>query len=411
MEAATMEMPAEFTTGERIRHLRERRGMTRVVLANLVGYSADWLKRIEAGQRGVSIPALVRLAQVLRVDDLSVLIDGATEIPVSAWEGPQHPAAEAARKIAGVGSFRGAGDADPPDVAALTEGVAAAWRDWHALPDNHSVVAAVLPDLISELDRATVVLDGPQRRRASGALASAYGLAQHLAVDLVQPETGRIIADRAARAAQAAGDPVSLAFGAWTQGHVLRSVDADAALRIVAEAAGELERHMDGPDAMGLYGSLCLHMGISAAYQGDAGSAWRFWDNADRLADALPAGYFHPQTVFGRANADIHGVSIAAELRRFGEAVGRAERIDPDQVPSRERRGRLYGEIAAGHLQRRELDQAKHYLERSYAESPEEAPYSPLTRGVAVELVRTATGSLKTEAVTLAERMGVLPAA
>jgi transcriptional regulator with XRE-family HTH domain len=79
-----MEMPAEFTTGERIRHLRERRGMTRVVLANLVGYSADWLKRIEAGQRGVSIPALVRLARVLRVDDLSVLIDGQVEIPVSA---------------------------------------------------------------------------------------------------------------------------------------------------------------------------------------------------------------------------------------------------------------------------------------------------------------------------------------
>jgi transcriptional regulator with XRE-family HTH domain len=229
MEKVTMELPAEFTTGERIRHLRERRGMSRVVLANLVGYSADWLKRIEAGQRGISIPALVRLARVLRVDDLSVLIDGEVEIPVSAWEGPQHPAGEAARKIAGAGSFRGTREGDPPDVAGLAEGVAAAWRDWHALPDNHSVVAAVLPDLISELDRATVVLDGPQRRRASSALASAYGLAQHLAVDLVEPETGRIIADRAARAAQAADDPVSLAFGAWTQGHVLRSVDADAA--------------------------------------------------------------------------------------------------------------------------------------------------------------------------------------
>jgi hypothetical protein len=75
------------------------------------------------------------------------------------------------------------------------------------------------------------------------------------------------------------------------------------------------------------------------------------------------------------------------------------------------RRGRLYGEIAAGHLQRRELEQARHFLERSYTESPEEAPYSPLTRGVAVELVRTATGSLKAEAVVLVERMGILPAA
>jgi transcriptional regulator with XRE-family HTH domain len=406
-----MDMPAEFTTGERIRHLRERRGMSRIVLANLVGYSADWLKRIEAGQRGVSIPALVPLARVLRVDDLSLLIDGQVEIPVSTFEGPHHPAGDAAHKIAGVGSFRPARDAESPDVAALAEGVAAAWRDWHALPNNHTVVAAVLPDLISGLDRATVVLDGPERRRASSALASAYGLAQHLAVDLVEPETGRIIADRAARAAQVADDPVSLAFGAWTQGHVLRSVDADAAQQVVGEAAGELEQHMNDPDAMGLYGSLCLHMGISAAYQGDDGHAWRFWDTADRMADALPSGYFHPQTIFGRANVDIHGVSIAAELRRFGEAVGRAERIDPDRVPSRERRGRLYGEIAAGHMQRRELDQARHFLERSFSESPEEAPYSPLTRGVAVELVRTATGSLKTEAVALVERMGVLPAA
>jgi transcriptional regulator with XRE-family HTH domain len=410
-----MEMPAEFTTGERIRHLRERRGMTRVVLAGLVGYSADWLKRIEAGQRGVSIPALVRLARVLRVDDLSVLIDGEAEMPVSAWEGPYHPAGEAARKIAGVGSFRPAregGQPDVPDVEALGNGVAAAWRDWHALADNHSAVAGVLPGLISRLDRAVVVLDGPQRRRASGFLAGAYGLAQHLAVDLVEPETGWVIADRAARAAQAADDPVSLAFGAWTQGHVLRSVDADVALQVVGEAAAELEQHMNGDlDAMGMYGSLCLHMGISAAYQGNDGGAWRFWDAADRMAAALPAGYFHPQTIFGRANVDIHGVSIAAELRRFGEAVSRAGRIDPARVPSRERRGRLYGEMAAGHLQRRELDQARHFLARSYAESPEEAPFSPLTRGVAVELVRTATGSLKADAAALAEQMGVLAVA
>ena len=65
--------------------------MSRPVLAGLVGYSADWLKRIELGQRGVSIPALVRLAHVLRVDDLSALIDGEVSIPVSAWDGPSHP--------------------------------------------------------------------------------------------------------------------------------------------------------------------------------------------------------------------------------------------------------------------------------------------------------------------------------
>jgi hypothetical protein len=45
----------------------------------------------------------VRLARVLRVDDLSVLsvlIGGEIEMPVSAWEGPPHPAGEAARAVA-----------------------------------------------------------------------------------------------------------------------------------------------------------------------------------------------------------------------------------------------------------------------------------------------------------------------
>ena len=104
-------------------------------------------------------------------------------------------------------------------------------------------------------------------------------------------------------------------------------------------------------------------------------------------------------------------LSRLADVRFTGEWLRPWRAGILPEVPSRERRGRPYGEIAAGHLQRRELDQARHFLERSYAESPEEAPYSPLTRGVAVELVRTATGSLKAEAVALVERMGVLPAA
>lgn len=404
------DVPPSLTTGEIIRHLRERRGLTRPVLAGLVGYSADWLKRIEAGQRGVSIPALLRLARILSVSDLSTLIDGDVPLPISAWEGPDHPAARAVQEIADLLTFGPADRTTEPDLPVLTSSLARAWHDWHTLPDNRSAIADVLPGLIKSLEQATIVLQDADRRRAYAALASAYGLAQHLAVDVVEPDVGRVIADRAARAAQVADDPVSLAFGAWTYGHVLRSIDADAALRIVSEAATELARHIDGSsDAIGLFGSLNLHMAISAAYQGQTGMAWRFWDAASEAASRLPARYFHPQTIFGTANVTIHGVSVAAELRRAGEAVRRAERIDPAAVPSRERRGRLFGEIAAGHLQRREYDAALQFLRQSHSTSPEMAPYSPLTRGVAVEVLRNATGPLKAEAVALAGQIGILP--
>ena len=69
------DLPASLTTGEIIRHLRERRGMSRPVLAGLVGYSSDWLKRIERGERGIALPALLRLAKVLRVDDLVLALE------------------------------------------------------------------------------------------------------------------------------------------------------------------------------------------------------------------------------------------------------------------------------------------------------------------------------------------------
>jgi transcriptional regulator with XRE-family HTH domain len=80
------DIAASLTTGEIIRHVRERRGMARAVLAGLAGgYSTDWLKRIERGERGISLPALVRIARVLRVDDLSTLIDGDMPMPIFAW--------------------------------------------------------------------------------------------------------------------------------------------------------------------------------------------------------------------------------------------------------------------------------------------------------------------------------------
>lgn len=385
--------------------------MSRPVLAGLVGYSSDWLKRIERDERGIALPALLRLAKVLRVDDLSVLIDGDKPMPLSAWEGPHHPAATAVDRIVNAVTFTGTGHADvQPDVAALTAKVGQLWRDWHTVPDNRTVVSAPLPALIAMLETATIRLDGMPRRRAHAALTSAYSLAQHLAVDLTEPATGRILVDRAVRSAQAADDPVSLAFGAWTYGHVLRGNDPDAALHLVADAGAALRRHFDDDqDAAGLLGSLDLHCAVSAAQQGHNGTAWRFWGAAEEIGRSLPTAYSHPQTAFGVGNVAIHGVSIAGLLRRHGEAVQRASDIDADTVPSRERRGRLYGEIAAGHQQRQELDDVLHYLELSYVTSPEAAPYSPLTRGVAVELVRSARGSLKTSATALAERMGILP--
>jgi transcriptional regulator with XRE-family HTH domain len=59
-------------TGERIQILRERRGITRPVLAGLVGMSASWLKGIE---RDTRLPLLVKLAEALAVGGIAVLAE------------------------------------------------------------------------------------------------------------------------------------------------------------------------------------------------------------------------------------------------------------------------------------------------------------------------------------------------
>ncbi len=61
-------------TGERIQILRERKGLSRPVLAGLVGMSAGWLKGIEQGRRlPPRLPVLVKLAEALAVGDVAVL--------------------------------------------------------------------------------------------------------------------------------------------------------------------------------------------------------------------------------------------------------------------------------------------------------------------------------------------------
>jgi hypothetical protein len=42
--------------------------------------------------------------------------------------------------------------------------------------------------------------------------------------------------------------------------------------------------------------------------------------------------------MFGAANVKLHAVSIAADLSRSAEARSHAEDIDPEEIPSRERR-------------------------------------------------------------------------
>src|SRR6266516_3160831 len=123
-------------TGERIQILRERRGLSRPVLAGLVGMSASWLKGIERGTRlPPRLPLLVKLAEALAVGDVAVL--------------------------AGTDMGR------------------------------------ILPRLVTDARIAARAAEGQDRRAASAVLADVYALVQHEVVWASEAELTWTAADRA----------------------------------------------------------------------------------------------------------------------------------------------------------------------------------------------------------------------
>ena len=144
----------------------------------------------------------------------------------------------------------------------------------------------------------------------------------------------------------------------------------------------------DGSDDVpALAGALELHAATTCARAGREGDAWRYWDRASVIVRRLPDGYNHPWTMFGASNVELHAVSISADLSKSQEARNRAEQIDPEEIPSRERRGRLGVEIARSYGQRQDYPGMLHWLEFAYQTSTDSVRYSPSARQMASEAV------------------------
>lgn len=402
-------------TGERIQILRECKGLSRPVLAGLVGMSPSWLKGIERGTRlPPRLPLLVKLAEALAVGDVAVLAGtdmdlGGASVPVRSFACIPHDAVPAIREAVRDPLLIVPDSSSDPDVAGLAARVADAWRIWHQSAEHRTDVGRVLPRLVTDARTTARIAQGENRRAACAVLADVYALVQHEVVWASETELTWTAADRAMSAAQAADKPLALAGAAWTLGMVQRSVgDTDGAHSLVTDAAALLKPHLEnGPDELrAMYGALHLHAATTAARAGQEGNAWRHWDTADTTAANLGM-YFHPWTMFGTANVKLHAVSISADLSKSGEAQGRAERIDPDEIPSRERRGRLGVEIARAYYQRRDYLATLNWLEQAYATSHDSVQFSPTARQMTADTVDHGGPLISRRARSLAGSIGL----
>jgi transcriptional regulator with XRE-family HTH domain len=398
--------------GERLQIVRERTGKSRAVVAGLVGRSEEWLKSIEKGRRALPpIDMLIRLCGAIGVRDLAEIIGDTPGIglEMGLQRRNGHPVVASIRDaIEAVDLAPVSGP--PPDVGELSARTEYAWRLWHTSPNPRADSGPVLAGLIRDGRRAVRALEGRDRREAYAALAGAYALSEQILAWVADSALLWLAADRCMDAAQQADDPETLAAAAWVLGNVWRATGReDDAYRLALDAARLLEPQLSsGPDSSrALWGAVQLHSAITAARLGREGDALHALDEASAMADRMPSGYAHPWTLFGRANSDLTGVSVHVDLRKGSSALDHVTRVDPDEIPSLDRRARLWLESARVYRMRNDWLSTLHLLQKATAVSEESMRCHPLSRGLAGELVTSGGRVIERESRALASRLGL----
>lgn len=392
--------------GERLRRHRERAGMSRPVLGGLVGRSDGWVKALESGRlQPPRLPMLIRLAQVLNVPDLSDLT-GEQELSLAAYVKSSHdalPTIADALTTYSLDDARAAITAD--QLAAL---VGQAWGLWHGARNQRTAIATVLPGLLDQARASVRTLDGTDRRSALASLAQVYHLAQLYLSFQPRQELVYLTGDRAMHAAQDADDPAALAGAAWYVNHVYRDAGERHDARIeLAEQAGRLLRPAEDREHLARWGLLQLAVALSYAKAGRDGDAWRYWDEADRAASALGAGYAHPWLIFGAGMVHAYAVTMNVDLARGGEAIRHADRLDLDAMPSATRRSFHIVETARAYSLRREPVATVALLRRAHEVSPDTVRFNLFSQSTVLVLARNGGATVRADAADLAVKLGI----
>jgi transcriptional regulator with XRE-family HTH domain len=393
----------DMTFGQRLRVHRERVGKSRTVLGGLVGRSAEWVKAVESGRLLTPrLPMLLRLAEVLGIDDLAALT-GDQSLSVNQLTKVTHPGLEPVREA----MVRYQLPEDPPPVDTLAGRVAQAWAAWHTAADHRSAVAPLLPGLIRDCRAAA---QGEQRRRALVQLAKTYNLAQAYLAFQAAPELLAMAADRGLAAAYEADDPAAIAGAAWYVEQYQKSVgQPEMAAQIALDAAAALPGlGADDPDLRACFGLVHLSAAEAYAGAGEEGRAWRHWDQADRTLKTLDPGYVHPWLMFGRGVVENYGVLLDVELFHADRAIQRLNQIDLELIPSRTRRSVQSVNHARAYALNREHFAVLHLVEQARQYSPETVQYRPWVRETVLDLAKSGGPPVKTSAVEVAGTLGIL---
>lgn len=392
--------PSKLTVGERIEMRRRRRGLSRRVVANLVGRSEEWLRLVESGRRQLdSIEVLTRLAEVLQVDDPTELIDWPSGRSGSAGEGAAQELRQLRQVIVDHPALRIYDSEDPAsrfDVEELTAALRRCRATWSTSPQRFSGLAEDLPAVLHACRAERWRL---QTVETAELLVGAYHLARELLTACGDHSMAATVADRSMGTAAQVHRTRLIAASAWHVADTLRHLSYaaeshDYALTAARRLSETVPRTRD--DVV-LWGALHLLAAHGAAAARDVAETTRLRRVAQSAAERLGADADALGIRFGPIEIGITSIQIALAQRDPDEAIRLAATIEvPGDYPL-QRQAAYHICQAAAYVSRRDEVAAVVALGKAAAVSPEDIRHDADAHRALQYLIRRDNYLVRTE--------------
>lgn len=416
--------------GAIVRRLRLADHLTLAQLATRCGYSVSALSRMERGKQPLrDVKVLRSLAEALRVAPHVLGLADTSQrsavirVPgtmVGATLAPAEESDPMRRRtlLAGLTGVAGTAMFSAPfQVAAAADGPLTAVMDALLNPPeftsspfalsrlrqqvavayatfqhgHYADVTARLPNLVS----AALATRADQAAShalaaANSQLAEVYTLASELMIKLGHDQLAWTTADRALQASHLSDDVLTQAAARRAWAIVLRRAGrAETAQRLVIDTAAALQPELNrSAEHLSAYGSLLATAAYTAAVDGDRANARTLIAEATDAATRLGADGNHRHTTFGPTGVGLYVVSIARVLGDSGTAIEAARRINPNAIPTAERRARYWADVARSFHQWGKPEHCYRALLAAEQAAPDEVRYRKPIQHIMVSLLR-----------------------
>jgi transcriptional regulator with XRE-family HTH domain len=366
--------------GQRIEFRRRRQRLSRRLVADLVGRSEEWLRLVEKGRlRLDSVGAILRLAEVLQIDDYRELIDS----PAPAVRRPTNPAQDFLGLLVPllfdhprIGAFAAEVRDVPQHVGDewLNAEVARCEEIWANSSTRCALLARRLPRLLGAGQEKYWHDDTDVNRYA---LIRLLHVSRAILTYLNAHDLAAMVADRVMALTRRSDDCVLLAASSWHWASALLHLEQGELCRAFAVAAAQ-HSALDLGDRRHavLYGSLHLLAAQGAAVSSPAESA-RLFAVSRELAGRIGADQVALGISFGSSEIGLALMETALCRRDFRAVIDAATEIAPaDRMPLG-RRARYFITLAAAYAGQNEIVSAVFALTQAAEACPDDLRHDP----------------------------------